>query len=62
MLDTRDAAIYHFAIDSLLHPERITEDRIAEMNQKNVTDALMFDAAFHGALLLMMGPLVKSFG
>ena len=61
-LAKRDALIYHFAVDALFYPERITQTRIATLNDQNISDALMFDAAFHGAMLLMMGPLVKSLG
>jgi hypothetical protein len=57
-----DSQIFVFAMDALFHPERVTRVRIEQLVDSGIPEQILFDAAFHGAMLLMMGPLVASFG
>jgi hypothetical protein len=57
-----DSLIFVFALDALFHPDRVTEARITQLVNTGIPEQVLFDAAFHGAMLLMMGPLVMSLG
>ncbi len=57
-----DAQTFAFAVDALFHPDRVTRVRIQQLVDTGISEQILFDAAYHGAMLLMMGPLVASLG
>ena len=60
-LSDRDQKILQFVSDALFRPDTIIRQRIELLIDNGVSEQMLFEASFHGALLLMMGPLVKAF-
>ncbi|MBN2528062.1 MAG: hypothetical protein JXR76_16850 [Deltaproteobacteria bacterium] len=62
VLDDRDSRIFHLAMDAIFHPDKVTEERLAQMKHHDISEQTLFEAAYHGAMLLATGPLVRAFG
>ena len=60
-LPGREQKILAFVSDALFRPRLIDRERIETMTREGVSEQTLFDAVMHGALLLMMGPVVEAF-
>jgi alkylhydroperoxidase family enzyme len=60
-LPAREQRLLDFVSDALFRPNLVNKTRIETMNQDGFTDQTLFDAVMHGAMLLMMGPVVDAF-
>ena len=61
-LTDTESQIFSFTMDALFHPDQVTEFRMQQLTSMEISEQHLFEAAFHGSLLLMMGPLVASLG